>query len=139
MSKFFGICAAEPTFFVDIAPFGMAPPNPMNRGMACFGLKGKPRDNSLRFALQNPRGFYMAPWEWLLPNARNCGMACFGLKRKQCQHSLGFAVRTQGFSDMAPPGFGSGESRELRRGLLWDEEKAMSNFIGGCAAEPKGF
>ena len=41
MSKFFGICAAEPLFFVDMAPFGMAPPNPMNRGVACFGLKGE--------------------------------------------------------------------------------------------------
>ena len=88
MSKFFGICAAEPTFFVDMAPFGMAPPNPMNRGVACVGLKGKPRSNSLRFAQQNPRGFYM---------------------------SLGS---------------GSAECKELRYGLLWAEEKAMSTFLG---------
>ena len=104
-----------------------------------FWAEGEATWQFLAFCAAEPKGFLYGPLGVALPNASQCGMACFGLKRKQCQHSLGFALRTQGFCDIAPLGFGSGESRELRRGLLWDEEKAMTNFIRVCAAEPKGF
>ena len=36
-----------------------------------------------------------------------------------------------------PLGSGSAECKELRYGLLWDEEKAMSTFVGFRAQNPR--
>ena len=69
---------------LDMASLGLALPNQIICGMACFGLKGRPYHNSIGFALQNPMIFDMAPLGVALPNPMNCGVACFGLKGKPC-------------------------------------------------------